>query len=110
MASSRSHEPQNRFTTTSMRLRREIQEVLLPKITSIDAFKTTAAELATSANFQIQASQIEPTTFRVDIKYRRPHIGSTVACIHLDQAAGALQEVIDALLASLADSWVWHVT
>jgi hypothetical protein len=28
----------------------------------------------------------------------------------LDQAAGDLQEAIQALLASLSDGWVWHVT
>jgi hypothetical protein len=110
MPRSRSHQPNSGFTTTSMRLRREIKDVLLPQITTIDAFKTTADELATSTNFQINTSQIAPTTFCVDIKYRKPHIGSTVARIHLDHAAGELQEAVDALLASLADSWVWQVT
>ena len=110
MSSSRNHEPSTGFTTTSMRLRREISDVLLPQITTIAAFKTTAESLATSMNFQIKTSQIDDTTFRVDIKYRNPHIGSTVARIHLDQAAGDLQEAMQALLASLSDGWVWHVT
>jgi hypothetical protein len=110
MPSNRSHEPHSRFTTTSMRLRREIEDVLLPQISSIVVFKSTADELVTSRNFQINISQIEPTTFRVDIKYRIPHIGSTVASIHLDHAAADLKEAINALLASLADGWVWQVT
>jgi hypothetical protein len=93
-----------------MRLRREIQDVLLPQITAIDTFKAHAERLATSMNFQIGTSQLDPTTFRVDIKYLKPHIGSTVARIHLDQAAGDLQEAMTALLASLSDGWVWHVT
>ena len=53
MSSSRSHEPSTGFTTTSMRLRREISDVLLPQITTIDTFKATAESLATSMNFQI---------------------------------------------------------
>ena len=110
MPSNRSHEPNNRFTTTSMRLRREIKDVLLPKIPHIVALKTTAEALATSTNFQINTSQIAPITFRIDVKYRKPHIGSTVACIHLDHAAGDLQEAINALLSSLSDGWVWQVT
>jgi hypothetical protein len=110
MSSSRNHEPSTGFTTTSMRLRREIKDVLLPQITTIDMFKATAERLATSMNFQIGTSQIDGTTFRVDIKYLKPHIGSTVARIHLDQAAGDLQEAMQALLTSLSDGWVWHVT
>ena len=110
MSSSRSHEPNSGFTTTSMRLRREIKDVLLPQITTVDTFKTTAEGIATSTNFQVGTSQLDPTTFRVDIKYRKPHIGSTVARIHLHHSAGDLQEAIGALLASLADGWIWHVT
>jgi hypothetical protein len=109
MSSSRAHEPRTGFTTTSMRLRREISDILLPQITAIDTFKATAERLATSMHFQIGTSQIDDATFRVDIKYRNPHIGSTVARIHLDQAAGDLQEAMQALLASLSDGWVWHV-
>jgi hypothetical protein len=110
MPSHKSHAPNTRFTTTSMRLRREIKDVLLPQITHIVAFKTAAEGIATSTNFQINISQLEPATFRVDIKYRKPHIGATVACIHLEHTAEDLQEATNALLASLSDGWVWHVT
>jgi len=110
MPGSRSHEPNSRFTTTSMRLRREIKDVLLPQITQIGTLKTTADGIATSTNFQINTAQIAPSTFCVDIKYRQPYIGSTVARIHLDQMAEDLQAAIEALSASLADGWVWQVT
>jgi hypothetical protein len=93
-----------------MRLRREIQDVLLPQITSLDALKVIAEGIATSINFHMVTSQPDPATFCVDIKYRKPHIGSTVARIHLDHTAGELHEAIEALLASLADGWVWRVT
>src|SRR5262249_32878290 len=36
--------------------------------------------------------------------------GSTVAEVHLKQAAIDLQDVIDALLASLSDGWIWQVS
>ena len=58
MSSSRNHEPSTGFTTTSMRLRREIRDVLLPQITAIDTFKASAESLATSMNFQIGTSRI----------------------------------------------------
>lgn len=110
MSRSRSHEPNSGFTTTSMRLRREIKDALLPQITSLDTLKVTAEGIATSTNFHVVTSQPDPTTFHVDIKYRKPHIGSTVARIHLDHTAGELHDAVEALLASLADGWVWHVT
>jgi len=110
MTSSRSHEPSSGFTTTSMRLRREIRDVLLPQITSIDAFKSSVDSLVASPHFHIETSQIDSTTYKVGVRYRNPHIGSTVAQIHLSQAATDLQATKDAILASLGDGWIWQVT
>jgi hypothetical protein len=110
MPSSRSHEPSTGFTTTSMRLRREIRDVLLPQITSIDALKSSTEGLAASTHFCLETSQIDSTTYKVSVRYRNPHIGSTVAQLHLSQSATELQAAKDAILASLSDGWIWQVT
>ena len=110
MSRSRSHQPNSEFTTTSMKLRGEIRDVLLPKITHIDMLKQAADGLATSRTFHLHVSQLDAATLKVDVQYRSIHIGSTVAQINLKQSATELQEAIDALLASLSDGWIWQVS
>ena len=110
MPKSRSHQPNTEFTTTSMKLRREIRDVLLPQISSIAMLKQAADSLATSRTFHLNVHQIDLTTFQVAVQYRSAHIGSTVAQLHLKQSAAELPEAIDALLASLSDGWIWQVS
>src|SRR5215472_9556766 len=83
MPKSRSHQPSTEFTTTSMKLRREIRDVLLPQITDTALFKQAADRLITSRTFHLNVQQIERTTFQVAIQYRSAHIGSTVAQLRL---------------------------
>ncbi|MDZ7378640.1 MAG: hypothetical protein ONB06_04765 [candidate division KSB1 bacterium] len=109
MPKSRSHQPTIEFTTTSMKLRREIRDVLLPQITDISMLKQPAPGLVTSRTFHVNVSQLDPSTFRVDVQYRSAHIGSTAAQLHLKASATELSEAIEALLASLSDGWVWQV-
>jgi hypothetical protein len=110
MPKSRSQQPRSEFTTTSMKLRREIRDVLLPQITDINMLKEAASGLVTSRTFQLNVAQIDAETFRVDMQYRSAHIGSTVAQLHLKQSATELPEAIEALLASLSDGWIWQVS
>ena len=110
MPKSRSHQPNTEFTTTSMKLRREIRDVLLPQITDIALLKQAATDLVTSRTFHLKVRQMDPTTFQVAVQYRSAHIGSTVAQLHLKQSATALPEAIEALLASLSDGWIWQVS
>jgi len=110
MPKSRSHQPKTEFTTTSMKLRREIRDVLLPQITDIAMFKQAADSLVTSRTFHLHVHQIDPTTFQVAVQYRSAHIGSTVAQLQLKQSAAELPEAIEALLASLSDGWIWQVS
>lgn len=110
MPKSRSHQPPSEFTTTSMKLRREIRDVLLPQITNISMLKQAAPSLITSRTFHLNVSQIDPITFRIDVQYRSAHIGSTVAQLHLKESTTELPEAIDALLASLSDGWIWQVS
>ena len=110
MPKSRSHQPNTEFTTTSMKLRREIRDVLLPQITDIAMFKQAADGLVTSRTFHLRVHQVDPTTFQVTVQYLSAHIGSTVAQLHLKQAATELPDAIEALLASLSDGWVWQVS
>jgi len=110
MPKSRSHQPSTEFTTTSMKLRREIRDVLLPQITDIAMFKQAADSLVTSRTFHLNVSQIDLTTFQAAVQYRSAHIGSTVAQLHLKPSATELPEAIEALLASLSDGWIWQVS
>jgi len=110
MPRSRSHQPNSEFTTTSMKLRGEIRDILLPKIPHLDMLKHTAESLVSPRTFHLHVGQLDATTFRVDIQYRSIHIGSTVAQIQLKQSATELQDAIDALLASLGDGWIWQVS
>ena len=110
MPRSRSHQPNSEFTTTSMRLRGEIRDVLLPKITHIDMLKQPVDEIAASRTFYLYVRPLDAATVKVGVQYRSIHIGSTVAEIHLKQSATDLQEAIDALLASLSDGWIWQVS
>lgn len=110
MPKSRSHQPSTEFTTTSMKLRREIRDILLPQITDIEMFKQAAEALITSRTFHLHVQQIDPATFRVAVQYRSAHIGSTVAQLHLKQSATELPEAIEALLASLSDGWIWQAS
>ena len=110
MPRSRSHQPNSEFTTTSMKLRGEIRDVLLLKITHLDMLKHAAEGLVSSRTFQVHVGQLDAATYKVHVQYRSIHIGSTVAQIHLTQSATDLQEAIDALLASLSDGWIWQVS
>jgi hypothetical protein len=110
MPKSRSQQPSTEFTTTSMKLRREIRDVLLPQITDIAMFKQEADSLVTSRTFHLNVHPIDSTTFQVAVQYRSAHIGSTVAQLHLTQSATDLPEAIEALLASLSDGWIWQVS
>ena len=56
MPRSRSHQPNSEFTTTSMKLRGEIRDVLLPKITHIDMLKQPVDDLTTSDFSPLRAS------------------------------------------------------
>jgi hypothetical protein len=93
-----------------MKLRGEIRDILLPKITRIDVLKHPADELATSRTFQLYVRPLDAETVKVGVQYRSIHIGSTVAEIQLKQSATDLQDAIDALLASLSDGWIWQVS
>jgi hypothetical protein len=110
MPRSKSHQPNSGFTTTSMKLRGEIRDVLLPKITHLDMLKQPVDDLATSRTFYLYVRPLDAVTVKVGVQYRSIHIGSTVAEIHLKQSATDLQDVIDALLASLSDGWIWQVS
>lgn len=110
MPRSRSHQPSSEFTTTSMKLRGEIRDVLLLKITHIDMLKQPVDDLATSRTFHLYVRPLDTATVKVGVQYRSIHIGSTVAEIQLKQSATDLQDVIDALLASLSDGWIWQVS
>src|SRR5262245_976255 len=110
MPRSRSHQPNSEFTTTNMKLRGEIRDILLPKITHIDMLKQPVDDLATSRTFHLYVRPFDATIVKVGVQYRSIHIGSTVAEIHLKQSATDLQDVIDALLASLSDGWIWQVS
>jgi hypothetical protein len=93
-----------------MKLRGEIRDVLLPKITHIDMLKQPVDELATSRTFHLDVHPLDAVTVKVSVQYRSIHIGSTVAEIYLKQSATDLQEATDALLASLSDGWIWQVS
>jgi hypothetical protein len=110
MPSGKSHQPPTEFTTTSMKLRGEIRQALLPQITHIDILKHPADSVATSRTFYVQVSQLDASTFKVDVRYRNSHIGSSVAQIHVQQSTTDLPAAIDALLASLSDGWIWQVS
>ena len=110
MPRSRSHQPNSEFTTTSMKLRGEIRDVLLPKITHVDMLKQPVDDLATSRTFLLYVRPLDAAIVKVGVQYRSIHIGSTVAEIHLQQSATDLQDAIDALLASLSDGWIWQVS
>ena len=110
MPSSRSQQPPTEFTTTSMKLRGEIRNALLPQITALDMFKQAHDNLAVSRTFCVTVSELDPQTYRVGVKYRSIHLGSTVAQIHLKRSAVELQEAVEALLASLTDGWIWEVS
>jgi hypothetical protein len=110
MPRSRSHQPNSEFTTTSMKLRGEIRDTLLPKITHVDMLKQPVDDLATSRTFHLYVRPLDTATMKVGVQYRSIHIGSTVAEIHLKQSASDLQDAIDALLASLSDGWIWQVS
>src|SRR5215510_6991190 len=110
MPKSRSHQPSTEFTTTSMKLRREIRDVLLPQITDIAMLKRVGDGLVISRTFHLKVHQLDPTTYQVGVQYRSAHIGSTVAQLHLKQSATELPEAIEALLASLSDGWIWQVS
>ena len=110
MPRSRSQQPSSEFTTTSMKLRGEIRDVLLPKVTHVDMLKQPADDLATSRTFYLYVRPLDAATVKVGVQYRSIHIGSTVAEIHLKQSAADLQEAIDALLTSLSDGWIWQVS
>ena len=110
MPKSRSHQPSTEFTTTSMKLRREIRDVLLPQITDIAMLKQAADGLVISRTFHLKVHPLDPTTYQVGVQYRSAHIGSTVAQLHLKQSATELPEAIEALLASLSDGWIWQVS
>lgn len=110
MPGRRSHEPSTAFTPTSLKLRREIRDVLFQKIATIEALKGAEEDVATSANFSLGVSSLDPTTIKVDLRYRSPHIGSTVALVHMASSVTELTDVFEALLASLSDGWVWQVS
>ncbi len=110
MPSSKSHQPPREFTTTSMKLRGEIRDVLLPKITDLDVLKHPAERLVSSRSFQMHVRERDAATTQVVVEYRSIHIGSTVAEIHLQHSATNLQEAIDTLLTSLTDGWIWQVS
>ena len=110
MPRSRSHQPNSEFTTTSMKLRGEIRDTLLPKITHVDMLKQPVDDLATSRTFHLYVRPLDAATVKVGVQYRSRHIGSTVAEIHLKQSATDLQDALDALLASLSDGWIWQVS
>jgi len=67
-------------------------------------------DLATSRTFHLHVRPLDVATVKVSVQYRSIHIGSTVAEIQLEQSATDLQDVIDALLASLSDGWIWQVS
>ena len=110
MPMSRSQQPRTEFTTTSMKFRREICDVLLPQLTDIAMLKEATSGLVSSRTFQVNVHQIDVTTTRVDVLYRSAHIGSTVAQLHLKHSATELPEVLEALRASLSDGWIWQVS
>jgi hypothetical protein len=72
--------------------------------------KQPVDDLATSRTFSLYVRSLDPTTVKVGVQYRSIHIGSTVAEIHLKASATGLQDIIDALLASLSDGWIWQVS
>lgn len=110
MPSSRNQQPPREFTTTSMKLRGEIREILLPKITELAMLRQPAEKLVTSRSFQMHVRELEDTpTIQVVVQYKSIHIGSTVAEIHLQPSAADLNEAIDALVNSLTDGWIWEV-
>ena len=78
MPRNRSHQPNSEFTTTSMKQRGEIRDVLLPKITHLDMLKHAAEGLVSSRTCHLHVGQLDATTFKVDVQYRSIHIGSTV--------------------------------
>lgn len=110
MPSSRLQKPPTEFTTTSMKLRGEIRNALLTQVTTLDMFKHENDSLAASRTFYVHVNEIDDQTYRVGVKYRSIHLGSTVAQIHLSHSATGLQEAIEALLASLTDGWIWEVS
>ncbi|MBM3222485.1 MAG: hypothetical protein FJZ47_01585 [Candidatus Tectomicrobia bacterium] len=110
MPRSQSHQPATTFTTTSMKLRGEIRDFLLPKITTIDMLKQPATELASSRTFHLHVRELEAGMLQVGVQYRSIHIGSTVAEVHLKPSTADLQDVKDALIESLTDGWIWEVS
>ncbi|MGE3538979.1 MAG: hypothetical protein AB7N91_16290 [Candidatus Tectimicrobiota bacterium] len=110
MPSSRMQRPPTEFTTTSMKLRGEIRNALLPQVTALDMFKQDNDSLAASRTFYVTVNELDDQTYQVGVKYRSIHLGSTVAQIHLCRSATDLQEAIEALLASLTDGWIWEVS
>src|SRR5207244_13489491 len=76
MPRSRSHQPNSEFTTTSMKLRGEIRDILLPKITHLDMLKHAAEDLVSSRTFHLHVGQLDATTFNVDVRYRSIHMGT----------------------------------
>ena len=110
MPSSKSHQPPREFTTTNMKLRGEIRDILLPKITTLDMLKHPAERLVSSRTFQMHVREAEAATTQVVVEYRSIHIGSTVAEVHLQLSATDLQEAMEALLASLTYGWIWQVS
>lgn len=107
---SRSHQPSRGFTVTNKRLQGEIKDVLLSQITTLDTLRQQAERVVSSPAFHLNVHQSAPTTFEVEIRFNKTHLGSTAAQISVQQSATDLQEVVAALGSSLTDGWVWQVT
>src|SRR6188474_651427 len=65
MPRSKSHQPNSGFTTTSMKLRGEIRDVLLPKITHLDMLMQLVDDLATSRTFYLYVRPLDAVTVKV---------------------------------------------
>lgn len=110
MPRSRSHQPSREFTVTNKRLQSEIKDVLLAQITTLETLRRQAERLVSSPTFHLNVHQSAPTTFEVEVRFNKAHLGSTVAQIAVQESATDLQEVLTAFGSSLTDGWVWQIT
>ena len=109
MAVTQGNKPKQGFSNTNKGLRKEIKEVLLPKIDVIDSLKRDADSIFTSNNFHLDSKDIGGGTYKVDVQYKGGTKG-TVAQVMLDANATDLEDVITGINGSAKYGYIYNVT
>lgn len=105
--------PSQAFSSTNKNLRQEIQDNIIDKIEKIDEVRRTADSIKVSTNFHLDAKLIKDAKkgeyYKVDIQYRVPKQGSTVAVVFVYPSATKVADLKKALTNSLKDGYIWEV-